>query len=140
MKTKASVIIPEDPKFRPEEHEMTAAWILAKHYNCRVSFLRPITGYKIKTADFVMKGVIWELKSPISNSRRRCVSDRLSKAKAQSHNIVFDGRRTKINDEFLQKQLLTELDKRSSINRLLFITKKLEVMSMKSDNVTLGGA
>jgi hypothetical protein len=130
-KDEASVIIPENLNNPPEEHEREAAWILARHYNTVVKFLRPITGYMVKTADFVMMGVLWELKSPLSNSRRRCVSGQLDRAKEQSKNIVFDARRTKLDDEFLKKQIVTELTKRHSIRRLIFITKNAEIVELK---------
>ena len=130
-KDNAQVIISQDVKPTPEEHEVSAAWILARYYNCAIIFLVRHEGYKIKTADFVMNGQMWELKSPISNSRRRCVSIRLDKAKIQSHNIIFDGRRTKLGDDFLRKQLISELEKRSSIRRLLFITKKSDIIALK---------
>ena len=130
-KDKAEVIIPPNLDNPPEEHEIEAAWIIARHYNCLVKFLRPIIGYKIKTADFVIRGELWELKSPISESRRRCVAGQLDRAKGQSKNIIFDARRTKLKDDFLQKQVLYELGKRHSIRKLVFITKNSNVIELK---------
>ena len=130
-KEKAEVFIPPNLDNPPEEHEIEAAWIIARHYNCLVKFLKPIIGYKIKTADFVIRGVLWELKSPISKSRRRCVSGQLDRAKGQSKNIIFDARRTKLEDDFLQKQILYELEKRHSIRKMLFITKNSIVIELK---------
>ena len=131
MKTGKEVIIPPGMIPPPEQHEIEAAWILTQHYNCTVQFLKPSIGYKVKTADFVMLGVLWELKSPTSDSYRRCVSKRLDRAGTQSRSIVFDGRRTSLTDEFLHKELIKELAKRSSIERLIFITKNSEVIALK---------
>jgi len=128
---KAQVIIPPNMNPPPEEHEVSAAEILARHYNTSVSFLMPSTGYMAKSADFVMNGVLWELKSPVSDSRRRCVSQRLDRATTQSRNVIFDGRRTKLPDDFLVKQLRAELEKRRSITRLIFIGKNAEILALK---------
>lgn len=125
------VIIPPNLDNPPELHEIEAAWIIARHYNCTVKFLKPIIGYKVKTADFVFKGVLWEHKCPISKSRRRCVSGQLDRASEQSRCIIFDARRTELEDEFLRKQLHKELDKRHSIRKLIFITKASEIIELK---------
>jgi hypothetical protein len=57
---KARVIIPLSLDVPPEEHEIELAWILARHYQVTVEFLKPIKGYQVKTADVVMNGLIWE--------------------------------------------------------------------------------
>jgi len=57
------VIIPAELPVPPEQHEIDTAWVLARHFRAVVEFLRPIEGYKLKTADLVMNGVVWELKS-----------------------------------------------------------------------------
>ena len=130
IKEIADVFIPsmDNP---PEEHEIEAAWILARHFNCLVKFIKPIVGYKIKTADFVIQGVLWELKSPTSSSHRSCVNRQLVGALEQSHCIVFDARRTKLEDEFLVAQLKTEIIKKRTIRKLLFITKNKKVIVLK---------
>ena len=131
MKDEAKVIIPANIGNPPETHEKEAAWIIARHYNCVVKFLKPIIGYKVKTADFVFRGVIWEHKCPISKSRRRCVSGQLDRAKEQSRCIVFDARKTELNDNLLINQLDKELGKRHSIRKLIFITKNSEIIELK---------
>ena len=131
MEDEAKVIIPPNLDNPPEPHEIEAAGIIARHYNCIVRFLKPIVGYKIKTADFVIQGVLWEHKSPLSHSRRRCVSGQLDRASEQSRCIIFDARRTKLVDEFLINQLYKELKIRSSIRKLIFITKNSEIIELK---------
>jgi len=127
----ARIIIPTNLDNPPESHEIEAAWIIARHYNCVVKFLKPIIGYKVKTADFVIQGVLWELKSPTSTSRRKCVSRQLANALEQSNSIIFDGRRTKLKDVFLEDQLRAELKKKRSIRKLIFITKNQEIIVLK---------
>ena len=131
MKDSAFVCVPSSLKQYPAPQELEAAWIIANHYNCLVKFLTPIEGYKIKTADFVIKGVLWELKSPISSSRRRCVSGSLDRASEQSKNIIFDARKTQLDDVVIETQLVNELEKRHSIKRLIMITKKHKIIELK---------
>jgi hypothetical protein len=130
-KEKADIFIPPNLDNPPEDHEIDAAWIIARHYNCLVRFLKPIIGYKVRTADFVIQGVLWELKSPVSASRRRCVTGQFDRAAGQSRSIIFDARRTKLEDNFLKAQLQKELQKRHSIQRLVFISKDKEVVALK---------
>jgi len=63
------VTIPVGHPSPPEPHEVDAAMILARHYKCAVEFLAPVDDYKRKTADIVMLGVLWEIKSPIGASK-----------------------------------------------------------------------
>jgi hypothetical protein len=125
------VIIPAGHPNPPEPHEIEAAWLLARHYQCTVEFLIPIDGFKVKTPDFQMLGLLWELKSPVSDSKRRCVSGQFDRASDQSKNIVFDARRTKLEDEFLLKRIDYELSKRKSVKRVIFISMEKIVIEIK---------
>ena len=51
-----------------------------------------------------MQGLLWELKSPIGNSKTT-ISNNLINAKQQSPNIIFDARRTKLADTKIEKEL-----------------------------------
>jgi len=64
MSCNPEVLVSESIKPRPEVHEIEVAWILARHYCCIVEFLQPSAGYKMKTPDIVMNGLMWEIKSP----------------------------------------------------------------------------
>jgi hypothetical protein len=59
------VIIPAGHPNPPEQHEIEAAWILARHFRTTVEFLIPIDDYKRKTPDIIMLGIEFEIKSPI---------------------------------------------------------------------------
>ena len=128
-KVKANVIIPTDLVNPIESHEIEAAWILARHYNVIVEFLKPIDGYKVKTADFVMDGIIWELKSPIGKSKNT-IEYTLRRAGKQSRFLVFDGRRAQLSDEFMVQKIHYELSKRRSIKKVIFINKNQEVLEI----------
>jgi hypothetical protein len=128
-KPKANVIIPTNLDNPVEKHEIEAAWIIANHYNDVVEFLRPIDGYRIKTADFVMNGLMWELKSPIGKSKNT-VEYTLRRASEQSKFLIFDGRRAQLADEFIEKKILYELRKRRSIKKAIFIKKAEDVIEI----------
>jgi hypothetical protein len=130
-KDKSQVIISPSIIPPPEEHEVSAAWILARHYNCSIEFLKPIDGYKRKTPDFVMRALEWELKAPIGESKRT-IRDKLSIAKAQSPNIVIDTRRTKLLDNRIESELRRQVTIKKSIHRLIMIAKDEKVVEIKT--------
>ena len=128
---KARVIIPINLDKSPEDHEIEAAWIIARHYNRAVDFLRPVDDYKRKTPDIVMNGQLWEIKSPIGKSKNT-IERQIKRAVKQSRNIIVDGRRSAIPDNVLQSELLKQCMIRRSIKQLIFITKKLSVVEIIS--------
>jgi hypothetical protein len=127
--TKAQVIIPGNLDNPPEQHEIDAAWILARHYNCTVEFLRPSKGYMVKTPDIDMMGVSFEIKSPFGNAKRT-IRNNIDAAKAQSSNIVLDSRRTKLSDDDIIVELKREIVVKKSIKRLIMITKEKIVLEI----------
>jgi predicted sulfurtransferase len=104
------------------------AWILARHYRTSVTFLLPIDDYKRKTADIVVQGVEWEIKSPIGRSKST-ISNQFQMAVKQSLNIVIDARRTEIEDGKIEKAIMLEMKKRSEIRRVIMITKFSKVLA-----------
>jgi hypothetical protein len=129
-KDKAQVIISPSINPPPEEHEVSAAWILARHYNCPIEFLKPLDGYKRKTPDFVMRALEWEMKAPIGHSKTT-ISNNLITAKLQSPNIVFDARRTTIPDKKIESELSKYLTQRKSIYRIIMIAKDEKVVEIR---------
>ncbi|MDR0887315.1 MAG: hypothetical protein LBM97_01345 [Candidatus Nomurabacteria bacterium] len=131
MKQRRRIIIPENIKNSVEPHEIEVAKIISTHLNTDILFLEPIDFYKVKTADFVANGLEWEIKSPIGNSKRETVRQQFRKASKQAKNIVLDGRRTKLEDDFILKQIERGLQNHRSIKKLLFITKDEKVLEIK---------
>ena len=127
---KANVVVQININPQPEEHEVTAAWILARHFGITIEFLKPIDGYKLKTPDINMNGIEWELKSPTGHSKTT-ISNNLIIAKLQSPNIVFDTRRTTIPDIKIHSELSRYLAQRKSISRILMITKDEKVLEIQ---------
>lgn len=128
MKRHVTVIIPRYISPAPETHEREIAWILARHFNCVVEFLEPIDGYKMKTADIVMNGVMWEIKSPQGKSIAYTIQSQFRKGVRQSHALVIDGRRTTLTDSFIERQVVAELRRRSRVKKVIFITKSTKVI------------
>jgi len=61
-----------------------------------------VDDYKRKTADIVMFGVLWEIKSPIGASKST-ISNQFQVASRQSRNVVIDTRRTALEYEQIEK-------------------------------------
>jgi hypothetical protein len=129
-KDKSKIIISASIVPPPEEHEISAAWILARHFNCAIEFLKPLDGYKRKTPDFVMRAVEWEIKSPTGHAKRT-IRNNLDLAKAQSPNIVLDARRTNLPDEWIEIELKKQCVIKTRIYRLIMITKDEKVVEIK---------
>ena len=77
-----------------------------------------------------MLGLLWELKSPVGTSKWT-VDKKVKQALKQSENIIFDGRRTIINDNVLENRLRYAIKQHRSIKRLLFITKSEKILVIK---------
>lgn len=83
----------------------------------------------MKTADMVMNGLIWEIKSPIGSSRMT-VSNQFRRASKQSTHLVFDARRVHLDENDVLSQVRTEVKKRR-FRAVLFITKAGTVLEIR---------
>jgi hypothetical protein len=126
---KANVIILSGIENLLEKHEVDAAWILARHYNAVIEFLRRVDGYKISTPDIVMNGVLWEIKSPEGKSKKN-IERQVKRALKQSRNIIIDGRRSGSDDVSIENKLRKEVEAHTSIRRLVYITKTEKVLEI----------
>jgi len=126
----AQVIISANHPNPPEQHEVEAAHILAQHFKCTVAFLTPIDDYKRKTADIVMQGVLWEIKSPIGTSKST-IGNQFRVASKQARNIVIDTRRTSLEYDSIEKAVLFELKNRPSVKRVILIDKNDKVLAFQ---------
>ena len=123
------VVLPADSPTPPQPHEIEVAWILARHFGVMVEFLRPSDGYRMKTADMVMNGLIWEIKSPIG-SGRSTVPNQFRRASKQSRYVVFDARRIHLDESRVLAEVLREAETHRHIKAILFITKAGVVLSI----------
>ena len=73
---------------------MSAAILIAEYFKTDIVFLRPTP---LKTPDLLVDNQIWELKSPIGNSKNT-IHNIFVTARRQSYNIIIDLRRCKMNE------------------------------------------
>lgn len=121
-----SVIVPIAIKPKPSEQELSAAYILADYFQHDVQF---VLRANCKTPDFLIDGVMWELKSPTGSGKRN-IQHVISKALKQSCYIVVDARMSKINMQKVQSRLSAEMKLNRQIRRLLLIDKQKNVVEI----------
>lgn len=113
----------------PEIHELeTAAVFLAEGTD--VEFLLPSRIKGMRTPDVKIDGVLWEIKCPTGNGKKT-VEKQLQRASGQSKNIIFDSRRTRLDDAYTQKELNKQSELSRSLKRLIFINKSGEIIDIK---------
>lgn len=114
---KARIIIPAN--IVPWEHELRVARILALAGHT-VEFL-PTRSQK--TADILLDGVEYEIKSPITSNSKKIIRN-LKRALKQSQNVIIDSFRVKgMKDDALLKLLVSRARDQKTLKRLLLITK-----------------
>ena len=68
------------------------------------------------------------MKSPKGDSKKNTIERQFKKGTKQSRNIVLDTRRTKLEDKEIEKRVLYEANKRSSIKKVIMINKSGKVI------------
>ena len=113
-------------KPRPQQHELNAAALLLEYFKKDIVFLlrtnRP-------TADFLIDGIIWELKSPTGVGKNN-IQRQLQDAHHQSVNVVLDSSRSKMHSVRLKSQATFQFRRMPTLNRLLFISKAGKVIEI----------
>jgi len=123
------IIIPGGLPNPPESHELDVAYILSRHYKTDVEFIIPIDDYMRKSADIVMLGAEWEIKSPIGKSKYT-IQEQFRRASKQAKNIIIDTRRTKLKYKLIEKDVHFECSKRPSIKRVILIDKSEKIVEI----------
>ena len=126
----ARVIIPLGSPNRPEPHELDVAYVLAQHFKTVVEFIVPLEDYKRKSADILMNGVEWEIKSPRGNGKST-ISNQLKNASKQSGSIVLDSRLTKMKYDEIEKRVRFSIQGKSAIKRVILINKLGKVVEIR---------
>ncbi|MDR1410523.1 MAG: hypothetical protein LBJ12_09775 [Oscillospiraceae bacterium] len=116
---KYKIILPSNSKDLPEEHEITAAKLLANHFQTDVEFISRSSN---KTPDLKIGSLRVEIKSPTGKGKRN-IQHTLQNAQKQSSAIVFDARRSKIHIEKIRRELDRQFKMAKSIKKLLLIKK-----------------
>lgn len=124
---KYGINVKTDLQDRPEDHELSAALILAVHFKTDVVFLRPESR---KTPDIKIHHTKWEIKSPRGNGKKT-IDNNLRSARKQSQNIVVDLRRTKLHQQKAISRINFYLSAGPhGFKRLLIITKTGKVVDI----------
>ena len=112
---------------RPRDHEMSAAILLAEHFECNVIFLRP---GRQRTPDIEVNGVKWEIKSPVG-SGKKTMENNLRAARKQSSYIVIDLRRTRLHYSRALSRINAYLKTENhTIKKVKIITKSKEIIDV----------
>lgn len=126
MGSKAGKIIPNGMVL--SKHEYATLTVLTDDGQ-DIELLKPSLTKYVKTGDFVMLGLAWEMKSPVGNSKST-MEHVFQKAAHQAPNIVIDLRRTKISDRSAIASLKKLFITSRSVRNLWIITKKTEIMKL----------
>ncbi|MBR2709691.1 hypothetical protein IKE72_01270 [Candidatus Saccharibacteria bacterium] len=114
-----NVIVPHSYKPKPSPIEMSAADILVDFFGADVKFVRRNRG---KTPDFLIKGIYWELKSPTGSGKHN-IQHKIQDAANQSHNIIIDGRKSKLHPIKLKNEVEHQFSIIKKAKRLILINK-----------------
>lgn len=125
--SKYSIIIPVGMKPRPKIHEETAADLLANHFKSDVHFIETASQ---GTADVSIKGVEWELKSPVGCGANN-IRKNMREAGLQSLNVVIDLRRSKLHQTRAIGYIKQYMATSRKLRRVLVITKAKRVLTIK---------
>ena len=120
------IIIPANRK--PWRHELRVAGILADA-GFEVVF---IPEKNVSTADILLDGVQFEIKSPFTNKPDK-IERNIKRGLKQSKNIIIDASRIKnMRDDSLQRFLIRKAQEQKQIGRLILITKKGKIVDIRS--------
>ncbi|MBR0460990.1 hypothetical protein IJI91_03360 [Candidatus Saccharibacteria bacterium] len=110
---------------KPWPHEFRVAEILAIN-GYKVEFLLEIS---IKSPDILLDGTEYELKSP-ETKKTSSIEQILRRALKQSPNIIIDASRIKMREDKVQRFLIRKCREQKQIKRMLFITKKGNIIDI----------
>lgn len=123
---KSQIIIPAGT--HPWSHELRVASVLALAGHT-IEFLP--TGAQ-KTADILLDGTEYEIKSPLTNNPKKIVRN-VKRALQQSQNIIIDSSRIKgMRDDVLRRLLINRAKDQKTLKRLLLITKRGQIIDIKA--------
>ena len=101
--------------------------MLAEHFKVDVEFV-PTT--ERNTPDFLIDGVLWELKSPQGKGKNN-IQRQLQYASHQSPNAILDASRSKMHATKIKREVEYQFKIIRSVKRLLFVSKDKKVVEIK---------
>lgn len=112
----------------PYPHEVFAAKVVSSFFGVDVTFIE--RNHNAKSADLRIGNIIWEIRSPIGDSKRT-MQNNLGSADNQSPNIIINLVRCRMRPDGAVGRIRHELGKANSIKRLFVIFKNGTVLVMK---------
>lgn len=126
-KTRGSIVIPAG--LDVWDHELKTAQVFARS-GYVVEFLITNQAQRMKTADVLVNGIVYEIKSP-KTDKLSAVERNLKRAARQSENIIIDSRRmSKLHDITIQNCLLQKFKQQKTVKRLLFVNRKHQIIDI----------
>lgn len=111
-------------------HELKTAEALAA-VGYTVEFIRRSEERYATSADCIIDGTVWEMKSPTTDSKRR-IQRTLRDALSQSQYVIFDSRRMKgLPDKAIEQELRKWAPELKSLKRLIFVGRGGVVIDIK---------
>lgn len=95
-----------------------------------IELLKPSFTPNNRMPDFLMDGIMWEMKSP-QGKEPRTVEHAFKNAAKQSENIVIDLRRTKLTTSSAVKMLEKRFNLSRHVKRLLAITREENLVDFR---------
>lgn len=83
-----------------------------------------------QTPDFLIDGVLWELKSPQGKGKNN-IERQLKYALHQSANVILDASRSKLHPDKIKRDAEYQFRILKPIKRLLFVPKDKKVIEIK---------
>jgi hypothetical protein len=124
--TKYNVILPTNLKPSPARYELTAAQLLAEYFKSDIEF---VSRSNHKTPDFLINGIMLELKSPTGKGKHN-IEHQMKGGVKQSGNIILDARRSKLHITKIRSTLRAQLEHRKAIKRLILIDKTKNIVEL----------
>ena len=112
-----------------EKHEYNTV-IFFTEQGFDIELIRPSNTPRNQNADFVMKGVVWEMKCPTGKGKNN-ISNIFKKAILQSENIIFDLRQNKVSENVAIKELEKLFKQTRRCRKLIVITKDGKMLDFK---------
>ncbi|WP_195495840.1 CdiA C-terminal domain-containing protein [Eggerthella lenta] len=128
VKKIGKIIVPGDANVWP--HEQRTAQSLARA-GFDVEFVKKSDEPYATSADALIDGKLWEMKSPTASSVK-AVERNLKRARWQSGNIVFDSRRMKgVPDAAIERELRKHASELGGVAHVLFVNRHGAVIDIK---------
>lgn len=111
-------------------HEMKTAEALASA-GYTIEFIPRSNNAYERTADVLIDGVIYEIKSPVSH-KKSMIQKNLRRALHQSCNVVFDSRRMKdLPNAVIEQEVRQRSVALRTLKHLIYISRRGEVVLVK---------